>query len=133
VTEDLHRPTDAELDILRVLWTQGPCTVRRVHEQLNAESPRRYTTVLKMLQIMSGKGLVERDETLRAHVYRARADRTQTQRHLVSHLVRKAFAGSGGQLVVQTLSSQQPSPTELAEIRRLIDDMESASQAGARD
>jgi BlaI family transcriptional regulator, penicillinase repressor len=129
VTHELHRPTDAELDILRVLWAQGPCTVRRVHDQLNAESPRRYTTVLKMLQIMSAKGLVERDETLRAHVYRARADRSQTQRNLVSHLVSKAFAGSGCQLVVQTLSSQQPSPAELVEIRQLLDTLESGSAA----
>jgi len=123
--EESHRPTDTELDILRVLWTQGPSTVRSVHEQLNAESPRRYTTVLKMLQIMSDKGLVDRDETFRAHVYRARADQNQTQRSLISHLVTKAFAGSGGQLVVQTLFSQRPSPDEVVEIRRLLDTLES--------
>jgi predicted transcriptional regulator len=118
------RPTDAELGILNVLWRRGPSTVREVHEHLSGKKATGYTTVLKLMQIMTTKGLVERDERDRAHLYRARLAQEQTQRQLLSHLVERAFEGSAAKLVVQALSSKRASREELARIRELLDDFE---------
>jgi predicted transcriptional regulator len=118
----LPRPTDAELAILRVLWERGPSTVREVHEALQDGSG--YTTVLKLMQIMTEKGLVVRDESQRAHVYSARATQQKTQRQLVADLVDRAFGGSPAQLAMQALSTKKTSPEELAELRRLLDSLE---------
>ena len=118
------RPTPAELEILRVLWERGPSTVREVQESLGAARAAGYTTVLKLLQIMSEKALVTRDETARAHVYAARAPETQTQRQLVRDLVDRAFGGSAAQLVVQALSGRRASPEEIESIRKLLDEIE---------
>ena len=115
------RPTDAELAILRVLWDRGPSTVRQVHEVLGRERPAAYTTALKLLQIMTEKGLVERDDRDRTHVYRARLSKEQTQRQLVRDLVDRAFGGSASKLVMQALASRRASPDELREIRQAID------------
>ena len=119
-----HRPTAGELAILHVLWTRGPSTVREVHEQLSAQKPTGYTTVLKLLQIMAEKDLVRRDEKKRAHIYRARIPREQTQAQIVGDLVDRVFGGSASRLVMQALSSKRASAKELAEIRRTLDDME---------
>ena len=116
------RPTDGELEILRMLWEHGPSTVRQVHENLAKETG--YTTVLKLLQIMTEKGLVLRDETSRTHVYRARLRQEETQRHLLRDLVDRAFRGSAAQLVVQALAARKTSKEELAQIRKLLDSME---------
>ena len=106
----LPRPTDAELGILRVLWERGPSTVREVHEVLSRDAEGTgYTTVLKLLQIMTEKGLVERDEAQRAHVYRARATQQKTQRQLVTDLLERAFGGSPAQLAMQALSTKKAS------------------------
>lgn len=118
----LPRPTDAELAILRVLWERGPSTVREVHEVLQDGSG--YTTVLKMMQIMTEKGLVVRDESQRAHVYSSRATQEKTQRQLVTDLVERAFGGSPAQLAMQALSTKKTSPEELAELRRLLDSLD---------
>jgi predicted transcriptional regulator len=118
----LPRPTDAELAILRVLWERGASTVREVHEVLQDGSG--YTTVLKMMQIMTEKGLVVRDESQRAHVYSARATQEKTQRQLVTDLVERAFGGSPAQLAMQALSTKKTSPEELAELRRLLDSLD---------
>lgn len=115
------RPTDAELAILRVLWARGPSTVRQVHDVLSRERPTAYTTALKLLQIMTEKGLVRRDETDRTHVYQARASEEQTQRQLVRDLLDRAFGGSASKLVMQALAARRATPEELGEIRRLID------------
>jgi predicted transcriptional regulator len=115
-------PTDAELGILRVLWERGPSTVREVHEALKDGSG--YTTILKLMQIMTEKGLVVRDESQRAHVYSAQATQQRTQRQLVTDLVDRAFGGSPAQLAMQALSSKKTSPEELAELRRLLDTLE---------
>jgi len=115
-------PTDAELGILRVLWARGPSTVREVHEALKDGTG--YTTVLKLMQIMTEKGLVVRDESQRAHVYSAQATQQRTQRQLVTDLVDRAFGGSPAQLAMQALSSKKTSPEELAELRRLLDTLE---------
>ena len=114
------RPTDAELAILRVLWSQGPCSVRQVHDALTAWRPTVYTTTLKMLQVMTDKGLVAREEQGRQHIYRARHAEQETQRKLVGDLVQRAFGGSAAKLVLQALSSHRTSPRELREIQRLV-------------
>ena len=117
----LPRPTDAELGILRVLWERGPSTVRQVHEVLSRDRPAVYTTALKLLQIMTEKGLVSRDERDRTHIYHARLSEEQTQRQLVRDLLDRAFGGSASKLVMQALAARRASPEELIEIRRLID------------
>jgi predicted transcriptional regulator len=118
------RPTDAELDILRVLWQRGESTVRAVYDALSKTKPIGYTTVLKLMQIMADKGLVSRNEEERAHVYRARVPKEQTQRQMVRELLRRAFNDSASQLVMQALASKKASPEELAEIRQLLDNYE---------
>ncbi|MGZ5492532.1 MAG: BlaI/MecI/CopY family transcriptional regulator [Thermoanaerobaculia bacterium] len=120
----IPRPTDAELFILRVLWERGPSTVREVHDTLSSTQATGYTTVLKLLQIMTEKGLVVRDESERAHVYEARHSQQRTQRQIVSDLVDRAFGGSPAQLVMQALSGQKASAKELNEIRELLDQIE---------
>jgi predicted transcriptional regulator len=114
-----RKPTDAELAILRVLWTRGPSTVRDVFDALGGEGA--YTTVLKLLQIMTDKGLVERDDTERTHVYEAAYSEDQTQKQLVSDLLTRVFDGSAAKLVLQAIEAGRASPDEIAEIRRLLD------------
>ena len=120
----LPRPTETELQLLRVLWDHGPSTVRDIHEHLGDQKGTGYTTTLKILQRMTEKGLVLRDEAQRSHIYRAAWRAEQTQRQLVKDLLRRAFAGSSARLVIQALSEEKASPAELAEIRRILDDLE---------
>lgn len=115
------RPTPAELEILSLLWEHGPSTVRDVQERMELQRPTGYTTVLKLLQIMTDKGLVRRDEADRTHVYHPRLSQEQTQRQLVRDLVDRAFGGSSSQLVLQALSAKRASAEELVEIRQLLD------------
>ena len=116
------RPTDAELEILRALWDAGEATVRQVQEAVERRRSAGYTTVLKLLQIMTEKGLVERDESERAHVYRARLARHETERQLVGDLLDRAFGGSASRLVMQALTSKAATPEEIAKIRKLLED-----------
>jgi predicted transcriptional regulator len=118
------RPTDAELAILRVLWDRGPSTVREVHEALSAFQGSGYTTVLKLLQIMTDKGLVVRDESQRAHVYVPRLSEQRTQRQLLGDLMDRAFGGSSAKLVLQALSGRRATTEELRDIRALLDELE---------
>jgi BlaI family transcriptional regulator, penicillinase repressor len=120
----LPQPTDAELELLRVLWERGPSTVREIHDSLREAKSTGYTTTLKILQRMTDKGLVRRDETQRSHVYSAVRRAEQTQRQLVRNLLRAAFGGAPARLVVQALSEETVSADELAEIRRLLDELE---------
>ena len=117
------RPTDAELTILRVLWERGPSTVRDVHQTLSSQGVG-YTTVLKQLQTMTEKGLVDRDESERAHVYITRSSEERTQRQLLGHLVERAFGGSSTKLVLQALAGRRSSAQERREIRALLDALE---------
>jgi predicted transcriptional regulator len=121
------RPTDAELAILRVLWQRGPSTVREVLEAL---SPRDvgYTTVLKLLQIMSGKRLVNRDDRERAHVYEAAVAQAETEGRLVADLLDRAFGGSAERLMMHALSRKKASAAEIARLRELLDEMEGGSR-----
>jgi len=120
-----RKPTDAELGILRVLWARGPSTVREVATELGRDAG--YTTILKLLQIMTEKRLVRRDESSRTHVYEAAFTQDQTERQLVADLLDRVFDGSAAKLVLQALASSQASPEELDEIRKLI-----AAKAGTR-
>jgi predicted transcriptional regulator len=122
------RPTDAELAILNVLWERGPSTVRDVHDALSSVQATGYTTVLKLLQIMTEKGLVVRDETERAHIYEARYSEQRTQRQLLTDLVDRAFGGSPAKLVVQALSGRKATADELSAIRELLDRIEGESK-----
>ncbi len=114
------RPTDGEMAILRVLWDHGPATVRQIHEKLGRETA--YTTVLKLLQIMTEKGIVSRDESTRTHVYAAAQPAAQTQKLIVKDLLDRVFAGSSSNLVLQALAAKRATPEELAEIRKLLDE-----------
>ena len=114
-----RKPTDAELAILRVLWTRGPSTVRHVAESLGKDTG--YTTALKLLQIMTEKRLVRRNETARTHVYEAALTEDQTQQQLVTDLLARAFDGSAAKLVLQALTASKTTPEELEEIKRLLD------------
>ena len=121
---DLPKPTEAELEILGVLWTRGPSTVRQVHEALDGTKKTGYTTALKLMQIMADKGLLRRDESARAHIYEPVLPQAETQRRLVDDLVERAFAGSAAGLVLQALEKKRATPEELDEIRALLDRME---------
>jgi predicted transcriptional regulator len=124
------KPTSGELEILDVLWERGASTVREVYEILSERArPTGYTTVLKLMQIMLEKGLVERDSSAKAHVYRALASRDETQKNLVSDLLEKAFRGSALKLVQHVLETKPASAAELAEIRRLIADAEKKGES----
>ena len=125
---ELPRPTDAELEILKVLWRRGPSTVREVFETLGETKGTGYTTVLKLMQIMADKGLVVRDESERAHRYEPAAPEDETQRRLVGDLLRKAFDGQAVKLVMQALSAERASAEELSEIRRMLDELEGKGQ-----
>ncbi len=118
------KPTEAELNILGVIWDLKSATVREVHEVLNSRSEIGHTTVLKLMQIMTEKGLLARDTTVRPQVFWAAVPQGQTQKMLLKQLVDRAFKGSPGSLVLQALSMRKSTPEELGEIRKLIDELE---------
>jgi predicted transcriptional regulator len=114
------KPTDAELEVLRVLWSRGPSTVRQIHDVLDREKPRGYTTILKTIQIMTEKRLVLRDTSDRRHVYRARLSEDRTQRQLLRDLIDRAFGGSAANLMLQVFGSDVASPEEIAELEAML-------------
>jgi BlaI family transcriptional regulator, penicillinase repressor len=123
------KPTEAELGILNVLWERGASTVRDIHEAHYRDDGTGYTTSLKMLQIMHAKGLVERDDSQRAHVYRAAISKEHNQKRFLSDIVQRVFDGSPSQLVLQALGGQpKASREELDEIRALLDDIEAGKK-----
>jgi len=124
----LPRPTDSELEILTVLWSRGPATVREIHEVIANRKPAQYTTVLKTLQIMADKGLVRRDEKQRAHIYEAALPRESTQKQLAGDLLQRAFNGSAARMMQGALSARKASKTELAELRKVLDEYEKGAR-----
>jgi BlaI family penicillinase repressor len=124
----LPHPTDAELDILAVLWHLGPSTVRAVHQALGKSSG--YTTTLKQMQVMTEKGLLVRDDRARSHIYRARAPKEQTRQQVAADLLRRCFAGSAKDLLLGALAAEPASEEELAEIQRVLKDLEKNKAAG---
>jgi len=119
-----QKPTASELEILRILWLRGPSTVREVHEALSEKKDLGYTTVLKLLQIMTAKGTVRRDEGQRAHVYEACQPATETKRQLVGDVLQRVFEGSASELMIHALEGRKTSKKELEELRRLLDEYE---------
>jgi BlaI family penicillinase repressor len=122
--EPLQKPTASELEILRVLWARGPSTVREVHEALSEQKSLGYTTVLKLLQIMTAKGTVRRNEEQRAHVYEACQPAMETKRQLVGDVLQRVFEGSASELMIHALEGRRTSKKELEELRRLLDEYE---------
>ena len=127
-SKKLPKPTDSEYDILNILWDHGAATVRQVHDYLSQKKPSQYTTTLKLMQIMAEKGLVERDETDRSHVYKPVVGREQVQQELAAHLMNRVFGGSARSLLLGALGAKRASKKELAELRQLIDDHEKESK-----
>ncbi len=125
--ETPQKPTASELEILRVLWLRGPSTVREVHEALKEQKALGYTTVLKLLQIMTAKGIVRRNEDQRAHVYEACLPATETKRQLVGDVLQRVFQGSASDLMIHALEGRRTSKKELEELRRLLDEYEKRS------
>ena len=118
------RPTDRELTILRILWDNGPATVREVNEAMNENQDTGYTTTLKLMQIMTDKGLLRRDESRFKHVYKPAMTEEKAQKLLVGELLEKAFSGSAEKLVMRALSAKKVSAKELAKIRKMLDEFE---------
>ena len=126
--EESKRPTDAELEILQVLWSRGSGTVREVYLALKKTRDAGYTTVLKIMQIMTDKGLLLKDASQRPQVYRTARTRKQTQKLLLGDLVDRVFSGSPGHLVLQALSTKKATPEERKKIRELLDKLERESK-----
>lgn len=126
----LNRPTDREVDILQVLWARGPSTVREVHQTLEAETGMGYTTVLKLMQIMTEKGLLLRDAARRPQRFRTAKSRDETQRALLGDLMQRAFGGSPGNLVLQALSGRETTPEERRRIREMLDALDDGEDDG---
>ena len=127
-SESQNLPTDAELDILAVVWRRGAATVREVHEELKKESG--YTTTLKQMQLMTDKGLLRRSERFRSHVYEAAIPKEQTRRQIAGDLLNRAFEGSARDLMMGALSAKPVSAEELDEIRKMIADFEKKKSKG---
>ena len=117
------QPTEVELQILRILWDESPVTARRIHNRLAELRDTNYSTTVKMLSVMLDKGLVRRDESIRPQVFRPAATQKRTQQGMLRDLIHKVYDGSVASLVLQALASQKASPEELAEIRRMLDDL----------
>src|SRR4029453_16082427 len=122
------RPTKLELSILNVLWQKGPGPVREIHAIVNESKPTAVNTVLRMLQIMTEKDLVTRDDTVRPQIYRARHSQQQNQTHLVKDLIKRAFDGSVKEMVMRALSTRKPSPKTLKAMERLLEEFEGDSK-----
>ena len=122
--QTLQKPTSSELEILRVLWSRGPSTVREVHDALGETKSVGYTSVLKLLQIMTAKGSVRRNETQRAHVYEAYQPAEQTKRQLAGDMLQRVFEGSASQLMMHALAGRKASREEIDDLRRMLDEYE---------
>jgi BlaI family transcriptional regulator, penicillinase repressor len=118
------KPTPSELEILQVLWERGPSTVREVHEALSAKRPMGYTSVLKLMQIMTTKGTLQRNEEQRAHVYEAVEPAEKTKRQLALDVLQRVFEGSASDLMMHALAGQKASKEEIEEMRRLLSEYE---------
>lgn len=118
------KPTESELDILKILWENGDCTVRQVHEILASNREVGYTTTLKLMQIMHAKGLLERDERSKTHIYKALVSRDKAEKQMLSKIIKDVFDGSAARLVMQALGNHQASDAELEKIKQLLNELE---------
>jgi len=124
MSDSPQKPTAAELEILHILWSRGPSTVREVYDALREKKALGYTSVLKFLQIMTTKGIVRRNETQRAHVYEACQPAEQTKRQFAGDMLQRVFEGSASQLMMHALAGRKSSREEVKELRRLLDEYE---------
>jgi len=124
MTEGAAKPTASELEILQVLWTRGPSTVREVHEALSERKPVGYTSVLKLMQIMTAKGIVRRNEAQRAHVYEVCQPAEKTKKQFAADVLQRVFEGSASELMMHALSGRKGTKQEIEELRRLLDEYE---------
>ncbi|MCS6820450.1 MAG: BlaI/MecI/CopY family transcriptional regulator [Microscillaceae bacterium] len=124
----MHKPTEAELEILQVLWKRGACTVREVHEQLSQQKDTGYTTTLKLMQMMHEKGILKRNESQRSHVYEALWQEEEVQKSLLARFVETAFGGSAMKLVMQALGNSKTTEKELKQIKEMINQIEQEQQ-----
>jgi predicted transcriptional regulator len=124
------KPTESEIEILNILWTKGPCTVRDVHEVLAKSKEAGYTTTLKLMQIMHEKMLLKRDESARSHIYTANISQEKTQGQIVKRMIDNVFNGSASQLVMQALGNHKTNKAELDEIKKYLEDMERQANNG---
>lgn len=122
--QEPQKPTASELEILRVLWNRGPSTVREVYDALREKKTLGYTSVLKLLQIMTAKGTVRRNETQRAHVYEACLPAEQTKRQIAGDMLHRVFEGSASELLMHALAGGRTSPEEIKELREMLDEYE---------
>ena len=127
--ESSSQPTDAELQLLRVLWENGPSPVRVIHESVSRTKETNYSTTVKMLSVMLDKGLVKRDENVRPHIYRTVKKQETTQKGMLRDLVDRVYGGTPGRMVIQALSSKKASQEELDEIRRLLDELQDGGKS----
>lgn len=121
----IRKPTEAELEILKILWELGPSSVRHVHEILSGQKDIYYTTTLKTMQVMVGKGLLERDTSQRSHIYSPLVGQDEVERSLIGGLLRTVFNGSTAKLVISAIGHSKPTPEELEQIKLLIDKLDS--------
>ncbi len=119
-----NKPTESELEVLQILWSNGASTVRQVNDQLNEQREVGYTTTLKIMQIMAEKGLVIRDTSSRTHVYKAKEEEGSAKNHILKDFIKSTFSGSATELILQALGSSKPTQSELEEIRSLIDKLQ---------
>lgn len=122
--KEMHKPTDSELEILHILWEKSPCTVREVNDALNQKQETGYTTTLKFMQIMFEKGLVTREKSGKTHLYTAAVTEEQTQSQMLDRFIDKVFKGSAARLMMQALGSKKASPSEVEELRKMLDHLE---------
>ncbi|MDQ3712355.1 MAG: BlaI/MecI/CopY family transcriptional regulator [Acidobacteriota bacterium] len=127
--QNQRKPTPAELEILSVIWECETATVREIFEVINRQKPTIYTTVLKLLQIMDEKGLVERDKTNRAHIYRAKIKQSDTGKQMLRDVMQKIFGGSALKLVQQVLETETTTAEDLREIRKMIREAEKKGES----
>jgi BlaI family penicillinase repressor len=117
------KPTESELEILRILWERNTASVREVHEELSKTKEAGYTTTLKLMQIMHEKGLVGRDDSIKTHIYHPEVSREKTQKHLIGKMITTLFGGSSTELVLHALGNHKASPEELEEIQQLLNNL----------
>jgi BlaI family transcriptional regulator, penicillinase repressor len=123
VTTKYIKPTESELEILRILWERNTASVREVHEELSKTKEAGYTTTLKLMQIMHEKGLVGRDDSIKTHIYHPVVSREKTQKHLIGKMITNLFGGSSTELVLHALGNHRASPEELEEIQQLLNNL----------
>lgn len=128
-----NRPTESEMEILQILWENGSSTVREVHEVLSETKDSGYTTTLKLMQIMTDKGLIERNDEAKSHIYSATVKKESIQKQVVSKMINSLFKGSSAKLVMHALGNHKASEEEIMEIKKYLKAMESSNKSSSKE